>query len=365
MNLMNTKQLLSLLEEKGLLSENDYFSVVSGSRADIVSLTGRELLILKDCSRNDAEILIKRLLRVFQDTTPLLLLDNENVLRISIKDFNNYPVKKEITVLFDGRKAKAREALPYSFEAIDRTVHTLLAPGGCPWDRAQDHQSMRTCFLQEAFETIDAIDKNDMVNLKEELGDVLFQIVFHSVLAEKEGFFTLQDVIDGISDKMILRHPFVFKKEGKDSYASSPEAWEKRKRIEKNRKYLFSGVPKSLPSLLLTCIIQKKVSSSGLQNLLPSDENEGVSCGDGQSFVLNSVTPGDKENEAGALLFRIAWLFRKQGIEPELALRRFTIDFMDRIHRFEIRLEENGMHLSDVAPEKLTQLWNEYQSEDR
>lgn len=136
-------------------------------------------------------------------------------------------------------------------------------------------------------------------------------------------------------------------------------------KLKKHRQYAVKSAFRGLPSLLLTCIIQKKVSSSGLQNLLPSDENEGVSCGDGQSFVLNSVTPGDKENEAGALLFRIAWLFRKQGIEPELALRRFTIDFMDRIHRFEIRLEENGMHLSDVAPEKLTQLWNEYQSEDR
>lgn len=362
---MNTKELLSLLEEKGLLSEDDNFSVINGSEIPTVSLTGRHLLIFKDCGKKEADILAGRLHMAFQDSAPLLVLDDGNIFKFAIKDFDTNGIKKKITLLFDSRKAEAREAIPYSFENIEKTVHTLLAPGGCPWDRSQDHQSMRTYFLQEAFEVIDAIDQKDMDNLKEELGDVLFQIVFHSALAEKEGFFNLQDVIDGISDKMILRHPFVFKKEGKDTYVSSPEAWEKRKRIEKNRKYLLSGVPKSLPSLLLTCIIQKKVSSSGLQNLLPSDENEDASLSGGQSFMLNSVRPGDKENEAGALLFRIAWLFRKQGIEPELALRRFTIDFMDRIHKFEERLEENGMHLSDVAPEKLTQLWNEYQSEDR
>lgn len=361
---MKTKQLLTFLEHKGLISEDDNFSIMSGIDSDIIPLTGRNLLILKDCTMEEGEIFVGRLRLIFQDITPLIILDDENIFRVLIKDFNKYSFKGKFILLFDGRKGMRHEALPYSFESVNKTVYTLLAPGGCPWDRSQNHQSMRTYLLQEAFEVIDAIDKNDMSNLKEELGDVLFQIVFHSALAEKEGFFTMQDVIDGISDKMIKRHPFVFQKEDKNAYATSYEAWEKRKRIEKNRKYLLSGVPKGLPSLLLTCIIQKKVSSSGLQNLLPTEDYMDVSREAFHAIKLKSVEPGDKENEAGALLFRLAWLLRNQGIEPELALRRFTIDFMDRLQGFEDRLEENGLHLSDVAPEKLLQLWNDYLQAD-
>lgn len=136
----------------------------------------------------------------------------------------------------------------HTVSALEETMDRSLAPGGRPWDRAQDHRSLRTYFLQEVYEVIDAIDKDDMVNLKEELGDVPLQIVFHARLAEKEGFFTMQDVVDGINEKMIRRHPFVFEKITVEETKKALGDWETRKRL-KNRKYLLSGVSKDLQVL--------------------------------------------------------------------------------------------------------------------
>lgn len=142
----------------------------------------------------------------------MILLSGEGILRLSLKEMEMRSFGEKETILFDSRKAIRRPAFPWNLEALDSTVHRLLAPGGCPWDRSQTHETLRTYFIQEVYEVIDAIDRGDMDNLKEELGDVLFQILFHAALAEKEGYFTMQDVADGIRDKMVRRHPFVFDK---------------------------------------------------------------------------------------------------------------------------------------------------------
>lgn len=201
-----------------------------------------------------------------------------------------------------------------------------------------------------------------MDNLKEELGDVLFQILFHAALAEKEGFFTMQDVADGVKDKMVRRHPFVFDKTGKDSTLSAPREWEKRKRIEKNRKYLLSGVPKGLPSLLLTCIIQKKVSSNGLQNLLfpedlPADMKQMI------SQFLEDDREMDREKKAGAFLFHLVHYLQEKGIEPELALHRSDTAFMSRLHSFEDFVMQEGKNLSDMSPEETLQRWKDFMAQ--
>lgn len=139
--------------------------------------------------------------------------------------------------------------------------------------------TLRTYFLQEVYEVIDAIEENDILNLKEELGDVLLQVVFHARIAEENGEFSMQDVVDGITNKMVKRHPFVFEKMSKEDLFAVIKNWEKRKRKEKNRKYLLSGIPKCLPSLLLACIIQKKVSSVGIYDLTAFREDEKRSGG--------------------------------------------------------------------------------------
>ena len=181
-------------------------------------------------------------------------------------------------------------------------------------------------------------------------------------LAEKEGFFTMQDVADGVKDKMVRRHPFVFDKTGKDSTLSAPREWEKRKRIEKNRKYLLSGVPKGLPSLLLTCIIQKKVSSNGLQNLLfpedlPADMKQKI------SQFLEDDREMDREKKAGAFLFHLVHYLQEKGIEPELALHRSDTAFMSRLHSFEDFVMQEGKNLSDMSPEETLQRWKDFMAQ--
>lgn len=161
---------------------------------------------------------------------------------------------------------------------------------------------------------------------------------------------------------MVRRHPFVFDKTGKDSTLSAPREWEKRKRIEKNRKYLLSGVPKGLPSLLLTCIIQKKVSSNGLQNLLfpedlPADMKQKI------SQFLEDDREMDREKKAGAFLFHLVHYLQEKGIEPELALHRSDTAFMSRLHSFEDFVMQEGKNLSDMSPEETLQRWKDFMAQ--
>ena len=359
---MERQELIELLEDKGLLSGEDSFTIVSGREAASIPLHMDHLLILRDCRPEEGKILIKRLLAAYEEDAPLIILGEGNILRVTAREMETRRPSWPETILFDSRKAKVRDASPYDLTALDNTVHRLLAPGGCPWDRSQTHETLRTYFIQEVYEVIDAIDRKDMDNLKEELGDVLFQILFHAALAEKEGFFTMQDVADGVNDKMVRRHPFVFDKTGKDSTLSAPREWEKRKRIEKNRKYLLSGVPKGLPSLLLTCIIQKKVSSNGLQNLLfpedlPADMKQKI------SQFLEDDREMDREKKAGAFLFHLVHYLQEKGIEPELALHRSDTAFMSRLHSFEDFVMREGKNLSDMSPEETLQRWKDFMAQ--
>lgn len=209
---MNRKELMNFLEKKGLLSPEDSLTMASGKEASSLPLTLSHILIVRDLSEKDEKTLCRRLLAAYDETSPVILLSGEGILRLSLKEMEMRSFGEKETILFDSRKAIRRPAFPWNLEALDSTVHRLLAPGGCPWDRSQTHETLRTYFIQEVYEVIDAIDRGDMDNLKEELGDVLFQILFHAALAEKEGYFTMQDVADGIRDKMVRRHPFVFDK---------------------------------------------------------------------------------------------------------------------------------------------------------
>lgn len=360
---MNRMELLQLLEEKGLLSKEDNFTIAGGNEAASISLRMPHMMILRDCLPEDEKILAERILTAYREDTTILIMSHGNILLLTAAELAQRSSHDKEILLFDSRKALLKPAAPYSLYDLSDTVHTLLAPGGCPWDRAQSHETLRTYFIQEVYEVVDAIDRGDMKNLKEELGDVLFQILFHAALAEKEGYFTMQDVADGIKDKMIRRHPFVFDKNDSDSSVSGPQGWEKRKRIEKNRKYLMSGVPKSLPSLLLTCIIQKKVSSNGLQEAfapgdLPADIKKQI------SRFLEDDREMNREKKAGAFLFSLVHYLQENGIEPELALHHFAIDFMRWFCSFEDYAIEKGTPMTDLSPEKTLQLWKDFISEN-
>lgn len=357
---MTTKVIITLLASRGLLSEDDSFTLMKKEEAASAPLALCHPLIIAGLSEAERGTLVARLLAIYEGASTVLLIRfNGNILRLTIEEFNSYEMAGEMLFFFDSRKAKRKGVTPFSLTPIEKTVKTLLAPGGCPWDRAQDHRSLRTYFLQEVYEVIDAIDKNDMVNLKEELGDVLLQIVFHASLAEKEGYFSMQDVVDGINEKMIRRHPFVFENITLEETQRALGDWETRKRIEKNRKYLLSGVSKDLPSLLLACIIQKKVGSNGLTEALDGEPISKDMEAEIQS-ILAEEDPKNREEKAGRLLFALDRVMSEKGVEPELALHRFSTGFMERWRAFEEMLFREGKNPADMLPEEVRDGWKRF-----
>lgn len=357
---MNTIQIIQLFIDKGLLSEDDTFTLARGEEVARLSIQGPHPVLMQGLQAEEKRALGERLERVYERNSPILSVStNGNILRMSIEEFNNWNGDTRDIYFFDPRKGILREATSFSLQSIQDTVDRLLAPGGCPWDRAQDHQSLRTYFLQEVYEVLDAIDKNDMVNLQEELGDVLLQIVFHAALAQKEGYFSMQDVVDGITKKMVRRHPFVFGEITEEETRTLLGDWEKRKRLEKNRKYLLSGVSKDLPSLLLACIIQRKVSSNGRENIFFTEDIQ-EEIRDSISRILSKGTTQEKESRIGAFLFAVDRVISEAGIEPELALHQISVQRMNELHAFEKELERKGRNLMDLTPEEARTYWQEF-----
>ncbi len=238
--------LMRKLLENGILTEKDSFALVNAEEAEHISLPFYGTLIITGAEDEERQkCIFIRLMKICDETTPITtLMYNGKILKCTIKEFNNkiiFPVK---AVILKSSEIIKKEMEKFTLKPIIDTMKTLREPGGCPWDRSQNHMTLRTYFLQEVYEVIDAIEENDILNLKEELGDVLLQVVFHARIAEENGEFSMQDVVDGIANKMVKRHPFVFEKMSKEDLFAVIKNWEKRKRKEKNRKYLLSGIPK-------------------------------------------------------------------------------------------------------------------------
>lgn len=206
----------------------------------------------------------------------------------------------------------------YSFADLCTVTALLRSEGGCPWDRAQTHESVRNCMIEEAYEAVEAIDRHDPVLLCEELGDVLFQSVFHAQLAQEEGAFTIDDVVNGVTHKMIDRHPQVFGEALAMDTAQALQAWEASKAVEKQRNTLSArlrAVPPMLPALMRAQKIAKKAGltdGTSIQDL----------CGALADFFESNEAP-TAEMIGGALL-TICRLAELCGVNAEEALTKTT-----------------------------------------
>ncbi len=215
-------------------------------------------------------------------------------------------------------------ATPDSIQELRKTVARLRAPDGCPWDRAQTHQSLADCLIEECVELLDTIDRKDTAHMLEELGDVLLQVVMHAQLAEESGHFDFARVAGEVNDKLIRRHPHVFG----DAKAGNPEEalsrWEAIKATEKNNNgkpdSIFGGIPPRLPALLYARDVFKKMGKNGLtdDSLLNSSK-------------LKTLAEPLNEGLAGAMLFELAAACRLAKIDPESALRRYTNRLIEKI----------------------------------
>ena len=245
----------------------------------------------------------------------------------------------------------------YKIGDLLRLMDLLRSPGGCPWDRAQTHQSIRDNMLEEAYEAADAIDRGDMDNLKEELGDVLFQTVFHSALAQEAGAFTFDDVVDGVCKKLVFRHPHVFGTEDAADGSQALLVWDARKREEKGQRTAadtLDSVARALPALTRASKLQSKAAKAGFdwKDAAPALDKLREELGE----LERAIAEGSNiEEELGDLLFAAVKVGRFTQVDGETALQRACEKFIRRFRRVE---ELAGGPLDRLDVPELEALWS-------
>src|SRR5947207_3374122 len=248
---------------------------------------------------------------------------------------------------------------PSAFNKLCEIVAKLRAPGGCPWDREQTHESLLPQMMEEAYEVAGAVRAKDDANFREELGDLLLLIVMHAEIAQETGRFKIDSVIGDVTEKLIRRHPHVFgKSDARDSGAVLKQ-WESIKRAEKTDRHYLDGLPTALPALMRAQKAQSKVARvnfdwSELRDVIAKIEEE-------LAETKSAITLQDRqtiEDEIGDLLFAVVNLARKCELDAESALQTATDKFVARFTRLEDELLAQGKRLGDVDLAELDKIWN-------
>lgn len=247
----------------------------------------------------------------------------------------------------------------YDFNDLLKIMEILRAPGGCMWDREQDHHSIRRNFIEETYEVCEAIDEDDTEHMKEELGDVLLQVVFHTQMEKEKGVFDINDVADGICKKLIFRHPHIF---GDVEVSSSEEIlsnWDDLKRKEKHQETdtsALASVAKSLPGLIRAEKLQKKAAKVGF------DWPDAQGALDKVDEELDEVRramqgDGDPEEEIGDLLFAAVNAARHLKVDPERAMEKTCNKFVSRFAGMERQATLKSKTLGELSLDELEALW--------
>ncbi len=245
------------------------------------------------------------------------------------------------------------------FEKLCEIVARLRAPGGCPWDREQTHESLLPALIEEAYEVAGAVRANDTANFREELGDLLLLIVMHAEIAGEAALFKIDHVIQDVTEKLIRRHPHVFGKSDARDAGAVVKQWEAIKRGEKAGRHYLDGLPIALPALMRAQKAQSKVARvnfdwAELTDVIAKVEEE-------LEETKSAVASQDRqaiENEIGDLLFAVVNLARKCMLDAERALQAATDKFVVRFNRLEDELHARGKRLGDVDLAELDEIWN-------
>lgn len=255
-------------------------------------------------------------------------------------------------------------------QSLVETIWRLRQPDGCPWDRKQTHESIGKNMIEEAYEALDCIEAGDEAHLREELGDVLMQVVLHAQIAADAGAFTMADVARDINDKLIRRHPHVFGECSADSADEVLAIWDSVKLAEKGAKDadaaeagerpegLLEGVPRSLPALMEAQKVSRKAASAGFEWETVADVWDKV-AEERAEFEAEAPGTAERELEFGDLLFALVNVARKEGIDAESALRASTAKFRERWAAMENAAYEGGVSLESLTTEQLNSLWDE------
>jgi MazG family protein len=272
--------------------------------------------------------------------------------------------------LSDDRTLEAAEA----FRELARIMARLRDPeAGCPWDLEQDFATIAPYTIEEAYEVADAIERGDMVELRDELGDLLFQVMFHSRMAEEAGAFSLADVVAGINDKMIRRHPHVFGEKDVRSAHEQTVAWEVMKAAERARKAApegpasaLDGVARALPALLRAEKLQKRAARTGFDwtetpPIFDKLEEEVAEV----KAAIAGGDPAEIEDEVGDLLFVAANLARRLDIDPEQALRKANAKFERRFRAMEAAAAAEGVDFASLSLDDQEAYWQRVKATER
>jgi MazG family protein len=262
---------------------------------------------------------------------------------------------------------------------ISRLIEIMAAlrnpDGGCPWDLEQDFASIRHYTIEEAYEVADAIERNDMGDLREELGDLLLQPIYHAQMASEAGHFDIGDVIFGITQKLIRRHPHVFGADAAQNAEMAKGRWEAIKVEERAAKAarrgdtapsLLDDVPQVLPALARAEKLTKRAAKVGFD--WPDLASVTAKVEEELAEVAEAHASGDQaavHEEIGDLLFAVANLARKAGVDAEGALRDANLKFTRRFHHVEARCREDGIAPAEAGPDRLDGYWNEIRAADK
>ncbi len=341
-------------------SQNAGFNIIDGHMADKYKFDIHSNNIICGVENQALASKIKiELTEIYPDDTNVIFMD---ILRN----------KREHISLFELDRQEYYDYSTYIFvESIDITMLDmynindlknlmvlLRGPDGCPWDRKQTHMSLRECVVEEAYEVVDAIEKDDVVNLVEELGDLLLQVVFHSQIAAEEGYFNFEDVTAGICKKLYTRHPHVFLEEHANNETEAKLNWDEIKQKEKNvSSYTerIANIPKSMSSLSRGYKIQSKAAEVGFD--WPDASGAVIKVKEEIEELMEAYKTMDAEkieDELGDLIFAIINFARFMKINPDIALNKTNKKF---IRRFEFIEKNSQKDLKDMTLEEMDYLW--------
>lgn len=291
-------------------------------------------------------------------------LPDESVRRIPLFELDRQPDIDHLTSLY---LPPMQETAEFDLAPLTEVMRTLREPGGCPWDREQNHLSLRKHLLEETYEVLEAIEAQDAELLCEELGDLLLQIVFHARLGEEAGLFSMQDVIDGITEKMVRRHPHIFGTVQASDAAAVMVNWEAIKKQEKpERASQLDGIPQGMPALLAADKLQAKAAKVGFDwdDIGPVWEK----CREEFSELEEAVGEGRAEHieeEMGDLFFAAVNLARFLKVNPELALLGTNRKFTRRFHFVEQCVRDAGGDWKKFSLDELDKFWEEAKRRER
>jgi ATP diphosphatase len=259
---------------------------------------------------------------------------------------------------------QASDDEPATIQTLLEIMARLRDPeAGCPWDRQQDFRSIAPYTLEEACEVVDAIERSDMAGLQDELGDLLFQVVYHARMAGECGWFDFSDVLQGICNKMVRRHPHVFAGEAVADAGAQTLAWEAHKQREKGEAPVsaLDGVPLALPALMRADKLQRKAARAGfdwpdIRGVFDKVEEELEEL---HAEIEDGLDHDAIRNEAGDLLFAVVNLLRHAGVEPESALRETNGKFTRRFQQVERLCREKGASVAETDLDTLDWYWDQ------